>query len=88
MDGIGQHNEAAKQAHVPKGNGHLACRFPFRRDPLNDPSREKQALPKKTDAKPHAFDKGQAGKIRADVRKKFAHRLFNRETAVGRKTNR
>ena len=55
MDGIGQHNEAAKQAHVPKGNGHLAFGFSFGGNPLDNPAREKQTLPEKPNAKPEAF---------------------------------
>ena len=72
-DGIGQDNEAPGQTHIPKRKWHLAFRFLFRRDPLNNPTRKKQALPEKSDAEPDAFHERQIGNIGTNTGKKFVH---------------
>ena len=56
VDGIGECDEPADQAHIPKGDGNAAFGVPFRRDPLNHPATEKETLAEEADADPNYFD--------------------------------
>src|SRR5580765_5814876 len=56
IDRIGERDEPAYQAHVPKRDRDLTLRLPFRGNPLDHPSAEKHPLAEKSDAEPDGFD--------------------------------
>src|SRR5882762_5305382 len=56
IDRIGECNEPAYQAHVPKRDRDLTLRLFFRGNPLDHPSSEKQPLAKKSDGEPDSLD--------------------------------
>lgn len=56
IDRIGQRDESADQAHVPKGDRDLTLRLPFRSNPLDHPAAEKQPLAEKSDREPDSLD--------------------------------
>ena len=55
IDRIGERDEPADQAHVPKRNRDLTLRLFFRGNPLDHPAAEKQPLAEKSDGEPDSF---------------------------------
>ena len=56
IDRIGQRDEPADQAHIPKREWDLTRRLFFRGNPLDHPATEKQPLAEKSDGEPDGFD--------------------------------
>jgi hypothetical protein len=73
MNGVGEHDEASGKAHIPKCYRHLTLGLPLRGNPLNYPPRKKEALAKKSDAKPKTLYEGQCRKVGANIGEKFVH---------------
>ena len=62
IDRIGERDEPADQAHVPKRDRDLTLRLSFRGNPLDHPAAEKQPLAEKSDGEPDSLEAhGQAG---------------------------
>src|SRR6476660_1609629 len=65
IDRIGERDEPADQAHVPKRDRDLTLRLFFGGNPLDHPAAEKQTLPEKSDGKPDMFNRdGHHGAVR------------------------
>ena len=84
VDCVGQRDKSARQAHVPKSNGYPALSAPFGRQPLDDPSHEKDPLSDESDREPKCFSDGHdydAGFFLRDVRNRFEFRRLDNDSA-------
>src|ERR1041384_1821414 len=85
IDGIGEGDEPADKAHIPKRDRDLALRLFFRGNPLHHPAAEKQPLAQKSDGEPDMLNRdGHHGTVWCNRREAHDGRLlWSRSIACG-----